>query len=53
MSKSVSWTMSSKDARTGYPGRRLKAPWEGLGPWQAREERWEAVRHAPTGVLEP
>ena len=28
------------------PRARLKAPWEGLGPWQAREERWEAVRHA-------
>jgi hypothetical protein len=28
------------------PRARLKARWEGLGLWQAREERWEAVRHA-------
>jgi hypothetical protein len=28
------------------PVARLKALWAELGSWQAREERWEAVRHA-------
>jgi hypothetical protein len=28
------------------PRARLKAPWAERGPWQAREERWETVRHA-------
>jgi hypothetical protein len=28
------------------PRMRLKARWEELDLWQAREERWEAVRHA-------
>jgi hypothetical protein len=28
------------------PVARLEALWENLGSWQARQERWEAVRHA-------
>jgi hypothetical protein len=32
------------------PRARLKAPWEEVGSWQAREERWEAVRRAPAAV---
>jgi hypothetical protein len=28
------------------PRARLKAPWGELGSWRAREEQWEAVRHA-------
>jgi hypothetical protein len=32
------------------PRARLKAPWAELGSWQAREERWEAVRRAPAAM---
>jgi hypothetical protein len=32
------------------PRTRLKAPWAELGSWQAREERWEAVRRAPAAT---
>jgi hypothetical protein len=32
------------------PRPRLKAPWAELGSWQAREERWEAVRRAPAAM---